>query len=177
MALVKQKASELTGSWQGRIAFKIDDRDQYRPGYKFNEWEKRGVPIRIEMGPKDISLHQVIVVRRDTGEKIAMPQDGLLENIERLLQEMQKNLYSKALRNRDANTHRCDDYREFCERIESPGGFFWVHWCGSQACEDKFQETAKASIRLLPLQGDEEPGACLVCGAAAKQRALVAKSY
>ncbi len=177
MALMKQKAAELTQDWKGRIAFKIDDRDQYRPGYKFNEWEKKGVPIRIEMGPKDVAQNQVVLVRRDTGEKIATSQDGLLEKIEALLTEMQKNLFTRALHHRNANTHRCDDYKEFCERIESPGGFFWVPWCGNRACEDKFQETSKATIRLLPLQQEKESGSCIVCGAKSEQRALVAKSY
>jgi prolyl-tRNA synthetase len=177
MTLMKQKAVELTKDWKGRIAFKIDDRDQYRPGYKFNEWEKKGVPIRIEMGPKDVAQNQVVLVRRDTGEKMAVSQDGLLERIEALLKEIQQNLFTRALRNRDANTHRCDDYKEFCERIESPGGFFWVHWCGQRACEEKFQETSKATIRLLPLQTEKEPGSCIVCGAKSEGRALVAKSY
>jgi len=177
MAAMKQKAADLTRDWKGRITFKIDDRDQYRPGYKFNEWEKRGVPIRIEMGPKDVAQNQVIVVRRDTGEKMAVPQEGLLTAVESLLERMQKDLYARALRNRDANTFTCDEYKALIERLESPGGFFWVHWCGQGACEEKFQQDAKATIRLQPIEGGQAPGACIVCGAPSAQRVLVAKSY
>jgi prolyl-tRNA synthetase len=177
MALMKQKAVDLTRDWKGHLTFKIDDRDQYRPGYKFNEWEKKGVPIRIEMGPKDVAQNQVVLVRRDTGEKMAVPQEGLLARVEALLQEIQRNLFQKALQAREANTYRSDDYKDFSERIESPGGFFWVHWCGERACEEKFQEASKATIRLLPLHGDKESGKCILCGAHSEQRVLVARSY
>ncbi len=177
MELMRQRARDLTASWQGRISFKIDDRDQYRPGYKFNEWEKKGVPIRIEMGPKDVAANQVVVVRRDTGEKIAMPQENLLPRLEALLDEIQQNLFQRARAFRDANTFTVDDYAEFASRIENPGGFFWVHWCGSEACENKFQESSKATIRTIPLDREKEAGACIVCGAPSAQRVLVAKSY
>jgi len=135
------------------------------------------VPIRIEMGPKDVAQNQVIVVRRDTGEKMAVPQEGLLTAVESLLERMQKDLYARALRNRDANTFTCDEYKALIERLESPGGFFWVHWCGQAACEEKFQQDAKATIRLQPIEGGQAPGACIVCGAPSAQRVLVAKSY
>ncbi len=177
MALMKEKAASLTQSWKGRLAFKIDDRDQYRPGFKFNEWEKRGVPIRIEMGPRDVAQGHVVVVRRDTGEKISMPQEGLLEKLEALLEEIQKNMFQRALRHREQNTSRADTYADFAERVETPGGFFWLHWCGRRECEEKFQETSKATIRLIPTSDDQEPGACIVCGAASSRRVLVAKSY
>jgi len=177
MALMKEKAASLTQGWKGRLAFKIDDRDQYRPGFKFNEWEKRGVPIRIEMGPRDVAQGQVVVVRRDTGEKISMPQEGLLEKLEALLEEIQKNMFQRALQHREQNTSRADTYADFAERVETPGGFFWLHWCGSRACEEKFQETSKATIRLIPTSADQEAGACIVCGAASPRRVLVAKSY
>ena len=172
------KTRELTSGWEGEIGFKIDDRDQYRPGYKFNEWEKKGVPIRIEMGPKDVAAGQVVLVRRDTGEKCAVPQENLLPRIKSLLEEIQQNLYMRAKAFRDANTYKVDDYRELAEKIEKPGGFFWVHWCGSAACEEKFQEGHKATIRLVPLDAEKEEGSCIVCGKPSSgQRVLVAKSY
>jgi prolyl-tRNA synthetase len=177
MALMKEKAQALTQNWKGRISFKIDDRDQYRPGFKFNEWEKRGVPIRIEMGPRDVAQGQVVVVRRDTGEKISMSQEGLLEKLEALLEEIQKSMFQRALQHRVQNTSTADTYTDFAERIESPGGFFWLHWCGSRDCEEKFQETSKATIRLIPTSGEKEAGSCIVCGAPSLQRVLVAKSY
>ena len=171
------KARALTAGWEERISFKIDDRDQYRPGYKFNEWEKKGVPLRIEMGPKDVEASQVVLVRRDTGEKIAVPQENLLARIEALLEEMQHNLFVRARAFRDANTFHVDRYAELAEQIEKPGGFFWVHWCGSPECEARFQEEHKATIRLVPIDEEKEEGACIVCGGRSGQRVLVAKSY
>jgi prolyl-tRNA synthetase len=176
MQKMRQKADELTEGWRGRISFKIDDRDQYRPGFKFNEWEKRGVPIRIEMGPKDVAAQQVIVVRRDTGEKIPMPQENLLPKLEALLEQIQHDLYERARSFRDAATFPVDDYAAFQSRVEQPGGFFRVHWCGDQACETKFQETSKATIRVIPFE-EEEAGACIVCGRPSPKRVLVSKSY
>ena len=175
--MLREKARELTQGWKDHIAFKIDDRDQYRPGWKFNEWEKRGVPIRIELGPKDVESKQVVVVRRDTGEKIPMPQEGLLAKLEVLLETIQKEMLEKARQFRDANTFVEDSYQVFQERVEQPGGFFWLHWCGDPLCEAKFQETSKATIRLVPMDGKKEAGACIVCGKASQQRVLVAKAY
>ena len=177
MELLKNKVAELTATWKGRIDFKIDDRDQYRPGYKFNEWEKRGVPLRIEIGPKDLEKNQVVMVRRDTGEKTFVPHDGLLERIETLLEQIQTDMYNRAKAFRDENTYEEDDFDAFQKKIEEPGGFYWVHWCGQEACEAQFQEKSKATIRLIPFKDKMEDGKCIVCGAASKQRVLVAKSY
>ncbi|MBN2357744.1 proline--tRNA ligase [candidate division KSB1 bacterium] len=177
MEKTKQKAAELTANWHDQISFRIDDRDQYRPGYKFNEWEKRGVPIRIEMGPRDVAADQVVVVRRDTGEKIPMPQQDLLPRIQKLLEQMQNDLYQRALEYRNAATYRADDYKEFQSAIENPGGFFWLHWCGNPDCENRFQETSKATIRIIPMDGEKEQGPCIVCGKPSQQRVLVGKSY
>jgi len=171
------KINEMTKDWKGRISFKVDDRDNYRPGWKFNQWEKQGVPIRIEFGPKDLENNQVVLVRRDTSEKRAVSPDGLLERIEQLLEEMQADMFRRAKEFRDANTFREDDFDSFKKRIEEPGGFFWVHWCGDPVCEAKFQETSKATIRLIPMDGDKEEGKCIVCGKKSEQRVLVAKSY
>jgi prolyl-tRNA synthetase len=175
--LLRQKANELTEGWKERIAFKIDDREQYRPGWKFNEWEKRGVPLRIELGPRDIENKQVVVVRRDTGEKMIMPQEGLLAKLEVVLETMQKEMFARALQFRNVNIFEEDDYASFQERIEKPGGFYWLHWCGDPACEARFQETSKATIRLVPLNGEKEDGACIVCRKKSEQRVLVAKAY
>ncbi len=171
------RARELTAGWEDKISFRIDDRDQYRPGYKFNEWEKKGVPVRIEMGPKDLAASQVVLVRRDTGDKITVPQENLLPRLLDLLEEIQRNLFERARAFRDANTFTVDTWPEFAEQIENPGGFFWVHWCGSPACEEKFQEEHKATIRLVPLDEQKEEGACIACGQPSHQRVLVAKSY
>lgn len=176
--MMRENITKLTQGWKGRIAYKVDDREQYRPGYKFNEWEKKGVPIRIELGPKDVESNQVVLVRRDTGEKTAVPQDGLLERVENLLETIQHDMFQKALEFRTANTFDEDDYQALQQRIENPGGFFWVHWCGDEACEAKFQETSKATIRLIPADDSKkEEGACIVCGKPSHTRVLVAKSY
>jgi len=175
--LVTEKANEVTQNWAPRISFQIDDREQYRPGWKFNEWEQRGVPIRIELGPKDVQSHQVVVVRRDTGEKITLPWEGLLERVEELLHQIQRDLYQRALALREEYTFVLDDYEEFRRMIEEPGGFFYVHWCGRRACEDRLQEETKATIRCIPLDRKTEEGQCLLCGGKSEGRVLVAKAY
>ena len=119
MELLKNKVAELTATWKGRIDFKIDDRDQYRPGYKFNEWEKRGVPLRIEIGPKDLEKNQVVMVRRDTGEKTFVPHDGLLERIETLLEQIQTDMYNRAKAFRDENTYEEDDFDAFQKKSKN----------------------------------------------------------
>ncbi len=174
---VVERAKKLTENWKGHISFKVDDRDQYRPGYKFNEWEKKGVPIRLELGPRDLENNSVVAVRRDTGEKITLSQDGLLDKLTDLLEEIQNNLYERARKLRNENTFVEDDFDTFKKKIEDPGGFFWVHWCGKTDCEDAFQETSRATIRLLPLDGEKQSGECIVCGQPSKERVLVAKAY
>jgi len=177
VAKLKKRIDEITTSWKGQLKYKVDDRDQYRPGYKFNEWEKRGVPIRIEIGPRDLENNQVVLVRRDTGDKSFVPQDGLLDRIKELLEQIQNDLFNRAKDYRDANTFNEDDFESFKKRIEDPGGFFWVHWCGSPECENQFQESSKATIRVMPMDGEKESGKCIVCGQPSEQRVLVAKSY
>ncbi len=174
---LKNRINELTENWKGQLKFKIDDRDQYRPGYKFNEWEKKGVPVRIEMGPRDLENNQVVMVRRDTGEKMSVSQDGLADRIRNLLEQIQSDMYNRAKDFRDANTFPEDDFESFKKRIEDPGGFFRVHWCGSPECENKFQDSSKATIRVIPVDGKKEKGKCIICGQPSEQRVLVAKSY
>ncbi|OGC00694.1 proline--tRNA ligase, partial [candidate division KSB1 bacterium RBG_16_48_16] len=146
--LVLDKVGKITESWKDKIDFFIDDRDQYRPGWKFNHWEKRGIPLRIEIGPKDVENNQVIVVRRDTSEKTAVSPDGLLERLLSLLETIQSDMFNRAKAYRQQYTFHEDNFAEFKIKIEDPGGFFWVHWCGSDSCEARFQEESKASIRL-----------------------------
>ena len=177
LSTFKGKIAELTQNWKHRVSFNIDDREQYRPGWKFNEWEKRGVPIRIELGPKDVEKDQVVLVRRDTAEKIVLPQTGLLDKVLSTLEQIQQNLFERARKFRDENTLEEDNYESFKEKIENPGGFFWVHWCGDSKCEHRFQDDSKATIRIVPMDGRHENGKCIVCGNDSKQRVLMAKSY
>ncbi|RMF70309.1 MAG: proline--tRNA ligase [Calditrichaeota bacterium] len=171
------RIAQLTQTWQDDLRFKIDDRENYRPGWKFNEWEQQGVPLRIELGPKDLAQEQVVVVRRDTGEKTPVAMAQLKEHIASQLQTIQAELLSRARAFREKNTQRCDDYDKFKKDIEDPGGFFLVHWCGQRKCEDRLQEETKATIRCIPLQREEEEGKCLLCGEASKERVVVAKAY
>lgn len=175
MALTVGRAREITAGWDP-LFFKIDDRDQYKPGYKFAEWEVRGVPVRIEIGPRDCQSNQVVVVRRDTGEKTAMPMEGLREKLEALLVDIQNNLFATAKKRMDENTFTCDSYDDYKCRVEK-GGFYRIHWCGERACEDRMQEDTRSTIRCIPFDAPEEQGACLVCGKPSSRRVIAAQSY
>jgi prolyl-tRNA synthetase len=176
-AQVLERAQKIVAEWKGKFAFKLDDRDQYRPGWKFNEWEKRGVPVRIELGPKDLQSGNAVLVRRDTGEKRILAQSGLFEEIQRTLEVMQNDLYRRALAFREQNTKVIDDYAQFKQELEEPGGFFWAHWSGEREAEDRLQEETKATIRCIPFEGFKEQGKCLITGKPSSQRVLIAKAY
>jgi prolyl-tRNA synthetase len=171
------KINTLTADWQKVCRSRFDDRDNVRPGWKFNEWEKQGVPIRIEIGPRDLEQEQVVLVRRDTGEKSVVAFAELKTQVRTLLPRIQKDLFARALAFREQNTFDCDDYQMFRKQIDAPGGFLRVHWCGSRTCEDKLQDETKATIRCIPLENLKETGSCLLCGADSKERVIVAKAY
>jgi len=175
MAKVLGRAREITRDWDP-LFFKIDDRDQYKPGYKFADWEVKGVPIRIEIGPRDCENNQVVAVRRDTGEKVTLSMDGLRENIVAMLDDIQANLFASAKRRLDENTRDCDDYADYAGNVDK-GGFFRIHWCGAAACEKKIQEETRSTIRCIPFDAPEEAGACLVCGAPSTRRVIAAQAY
>lgn len=178
-AQVMERANQLVADWKDKFNFKVDDRDNYRPGYKFNEWEKRGVPIRIELGPKDVQSGNVVLVRRDTGEKRVAPQADLTNEILRTLEQIQSNLYQRALAFRERNTREIDDYDQFKQQIDDPAQakFFWAHWCGEREAEERLQEETKATIRCIPLGGKQEAGKCLITGKPSTQRVLLARAY
>ncbi len=169
--------SSLTKNWKNDFSFKVDDRDTYRPGWKFNEWEQQGVPLRLELGPKDLAKQQVVAVRRDSGEKQIIAFDDLENFIQQTLQNIQRDLFQRALEFREKYTFVCDDYKQFKKEIEEPGGFFYIHWCGQRACEDRLQEETKATIRCIPLDRKIEDGKCLLCGGVSKERVIAAKGY
>ena len=175
MATVLARARALTQDWDP-LFYKIDDRDQYKPGYKFNEWEVRGVPIRIEIGPRDCQNNQVVLVRRDTGEKAAASMDGLREKVAAMLEDIQTNLFNAAKKRMDDNTRDCDSYEDYKESVGS-GGFFRIHWCGANACETRIQEETRSSIRCIPFDAPEEEGACIVCGKPSGRRVIAAQAY
>jgi len=158
------------------IAVKFDDRDTQKPGWKFAEYELKGVPVRIAIGPRDIENRTVELARRDTLEKKVLPQEGIAGYIKALLDEMQENIYNKALDFRENNMHRVDSWDELVDVLDNKGGFALAHWDGTRESEDRIKET-KASIRCLLLDGEEEEGRCIVSGKPSKQRVVIAKAY
>jgi prolyl-tRNA synthetase len=158
------------------IRVTIDERDE-RPGWKFSEWEMRGVPLRVEIGPKDIEKQAVVVARRDTREKHSIPMDGLGERLRTLLDDVQKNLLDRARQFRDEHTQRVASYDEFKEVMDGRPGFVIAPWCGSAACEAQIKAETQATIRNMPLEGGVPSGRCIRCDAAATSEAWFAKAY
>ena len=155
----------------------IDYRDNLSAGAKFNEWEKKGVPLRIEIGPKDIKNKQVVLVRRDSGEK-KIVAFGDLENVAKNeLVDIQNNLLLKAKNFRQENSFVVDDYKKLIKILQGDGGYVHSHWCGDEACEEKINSETKAAIRCLALDEKEEEGKCIVCGKPSKKRVIFAKAY
>lgn len=158
------------------IRVKLDDRENYNPGWKFAEHEAAGIPLRIAVGPRDLEKHNVELARRDTLEKNIVDRDGLGEHIKNLLQQIQKDLYQSAHQRIQDNTHSVDDYDKFKEVIEEKGGFIYAHWDGTAETEEKIKEETKATIRCIPLT-DGEAGSCMVTGKPSSQKVLFARSY
>ena len=175
MELVLKNADEMTQGWD-KLFFKIDDRDNIKPGRKFNEWELKGIPIRIEIGPRDCESKEVVVVRRDTGEKVTMPMEGLLPKLEALLDDIQDNLLANAKKRMVEGTHIADDFKEYKKAVKT-GGFYKIHWCGENSCEDYIQERSKSTIRCIPFDAPDEEGECIVCQKPSKRRVIAAQSY
>jgi len=158
------------------ISVKIDDRDNLRSGFKFAEYELQGVPIRIAIGPRDIQNGTVEVARRDTLTKEFVKQDGLNNYIANLLNDIQENIYNKALKLREENTYYVDSYEEFKVKIEE-GGFIMAHWDGTVETETLIKEETKATIRCIPMETEKESGKCMVTGKPSAQRVVFARSY
>ncbi|MBA3470226.1 MAG: proline--tRNA ligase [Herpetosiphonaceae bacterium] len=176
--LVMEAVQRLTGSWAGRFSFKIDDREHLSPGFKYNEWEIKGVPLRVEVGPKDVQKGSVAIARRDIpgrDGKAFVPQDGLAERIADLLEEIQTNLFERARRYRDERTIDVTSYGELAEAVEQ--GFARAYWAGSDADEAKIQDDLKATIRVIPFDQPEQAGKCVVTGVETTRQVLFARSY
>ena len=160
------------------LTVRIDDRDNVRSGFKFAEWELKGVPVRVAMGPKDLQNDTAEVVRRDTLSKESMPLEGLAQHIVALMDDIQENIYKKALAFRESHTYKVDTYEEFKKRIEE-GGFLLCHWDGSRETEEKIKEETKATIRCIPTDTDVimEEGKCIYSGRPSRQRVIFARAY
>lgn len=158
------------------IRVKLDDSDDNSPGWKFAEWEMRGVPLRLALGPKDLANNTIEYARRDTGEKQSLSQENIVENVKNYLENIQQNLYNKALAFRESRTFDADNWDEFVEKIEN-GNFVWAHWDGTTETELKIKELTKATIRLIPLDVKSENGTCILTGNPSKHRVLFARAY
>ncbi len=165
-------------SWEDRpVRVELDDRDDLRPGYKFAESELRGVPIRLELGARDLEKEVVTLVRRDGDDKEEIGIGAIEDRVRHALSEIQRSLYDDALRFREAHTTRVRSYDELRAAIDDPGGFVIGGWCGDAACETKVKDETKATIRFLPLQPDRPDGPCVVCAQAAVDTAAWAIAY
>ena len=158
------------------ISVKYDDAENKRPGFKFADYELKGVPVRLAIGARDIENGTVEVVRRDTLEKSVEQLDGIVSHVSNLLGEIQQNIFDKALKHRQSMTRTVETYDEFKQEIEK-GGFILAHWDGTPETEEKIKEETKATIRCIPLEGDTTPGVCMVTGKPSKQRVIFARNY
>ena len=159
------------------VSVKIDDRDNVRSGFKFAEYELKGVPVRLAMGGRDIANGTIEVARRDTLEKCTMPQEGIVEHIVELLDQIQKGIFEKALNFRNSMITRVDTWDEFCRVLDEKGGFISAHWDGTVETEVAIKEATKATIRCIPLDVEEEEGTCIFSGKPSHHRVLFARSY
>ena len=158
------------------ISVKIDDRENVRSGFKFAESELKGVPVRLAMGPRDLENNTVEVARRDTLTKENMSMDGIVDNVKALLDQIEKNIYAKALAYRDEHIYKVDTWDDFKAQIEK-GGFLLCHWDGTSETEARIQEETKATIRCIPFDAIEEEGKCIYSGKPSHRRVVFARSY
>jgi prolyl-tRNA synthetase len=163
---------------QAGVIVKLDARDNLSPGFKFNEWEMLGVPLRIELGPKDLEKGSVCCVKRLGRAKSFVPAGEVATAVPKLLEELQAELLAAARARRDAATHTVDGYDAFKEKLEAPGGgFMLAHWCGESACETAIHEETKATVRVITFDGPKESGVCVRCGNPSARRVHFAKAY
>ena len=158
------------------VSVKYDDADNRRPGFKFADYELKGVPVRLAIGARDLENGTVEIMRRDTLEKETVALEGISQRIVNELEDIQQSLFDRALKLREERTYQVDSYDEFKEKIEQ-GGFFLCHWDGTPETEEKIKEDTKATIRCIPLDGEEEEGVCMVTGKPSKRRVVIARAY
>lgn len=154
----------------------LDDREGYSAGYKFNHWEVRGVPVRIEVGPRDVKNNQAVLVRRDSGEKRTVPIECINEEVKALIKDIQSNLFNKAEAFLNENTHVVDDYEEFMALMKDNGGIIKVNWCGNVGCEEAIKDETGATSSCIPFEGSPN-GKCIYCGENANEIVYFAKHY
>jgi prolyl-tRNA synthetase len=177
-AVIDAKANDLVKQLKALgIRVKYDNNDNSRPGWKFAEYELKGVPVRIAMGLRDIENNVVELARRDTKEKSSMGFDGLAGHVLQLLDDIQQNIYNRALEFRTANITKADNWDEFVKLLDEKGGFISAHWDGTGETEETIKERSKATIRCIPLNNQQEAGVCILTGKPSTQRVLFARAY
>jgi prolyl-tRNA synthetase len=178
LAAISEKANLIKKNLEDKgLSVKFDDRDTHKPGWKFAEYELKGFPVRLAMGPRDLENGTVEVARRDTLTKEIVPLEGIEAYIADLLDKIQENIYTKALDFREENTREANSWEEFKNLIENAGGFVAAHWDGTAETEDAIKNETKATIRCIPLKNANEEGRCIYSGKPSKERVLFAKSY
>jgi len=177
MELVNKEVQPIVDELRRKgISVKFDDADNKRPGFKFADYELKGVPVRLVLGARDLENGTIEVMRRDTLEKETRPLEGIAQYVEGLLEDIQKNIYEKARKYRDEHVYECDNYNEFKERIKD-GGFFLCHWDGTAETEAQIKEETQATIRCVPFAYEQTPGTDMVSGKPSKHRVIIARSY
>lgn len=175
---ITEKVNELVADLKKvGVSVKFDKRDTHKPGWKFAEYELKGVPLRIAIGPRDLENGTLEIARRDTLEKQTMPIDDTVSFVEKTLAEMQESLFNKALNYREEHITKVDSFEEFKEVLETKGGFISAHWDGTIETEEKIKELTKATIRCIPNDAENEEGKCVYSGAESTKRVLFAKAY
>ncbi len=177
-ATALEAAAQVQAALEPEVRLKVDDRDGLSPGWKFNDWEMRGVPLRVEIGPRDVAQGQVVLARRDKPGregKSSVPMSGLANAVREMLMTIQADMYRQALAFREAHTRYVDDFEGLREAVAD--GFAYAWWCGSPACEAKVKEETSATIRCVPLEQEQGAGTCVVCGERAEERAVFSRAY
>jgi prolyl-tRNA synthetase len=177
-ALLDEKAHAMVASFKAAgIRVKYDDSDNQRPGWKFAEYELKGVPVRIAVGPRDLENNQVEIARRDTKEKSTVSMEGITETVSQLLLDIQSNLFNRAKKYRDDHITKVDRWEDFISVLDTKAGFVSAHWDGTPETEEKIKEMTKATIRCIPLNNEQEVGSCILTGNPSAQRVLFARAY
>lgn len=174
---VKEKSEELYNVLNTNYRTYLDTRDQYTPGYKFNDWEMKGVPIRIEIGPRDIENNECIIVRRDTNEKIVTKIDKIVETIKNTLEDIHKNMYNQCKKRLEEKTTTAYNLDEFINKMNENQGFIKAMWCGSEECENKIKELTSAKSRCLPFNQEKISDTCVCCGKKADKLVIWGRQY
>ena len=174
---VKEKAEELYNSLSEKYKVELDVREQYSPGYKFNDWEMRGVPVRIEIGPRDIEANKCVVVRRDTAEKIDVSLDELSGKLNEILEKIQKNMYEECKKNVEQKTTVATNMDEFTENLNNNQGYVKTMWCGDAECEEKIHELTGAKSRCMPFEQEKISDKCVYCGKTADKMVVWGRQY